>query len=86
MSTNWKPRALPANLFDAMGSDLGSFHASSPDDADAIKQDLRDERHGNWLHQAADRAEEQVCADFTEWKQLMEAKKPADDKKKKTMR
>jgi hypothetical protein len=76
------PHALQAALFEAMGSDLGSFHAGDQDDVHAIKKDLN-KRDDDWLDDAADQAEKQVLADFEEWQHVMDAKKPADGKNKK---
>jgi hypothetical protein len=75
------PHALQADLFEAMGSDLGAFHASNQDDVHAIKKDLN-RRDNDWLDDAADAAEEQVLADFAEWEQVINGKKSADGKKK----
>jgi hypothetical protein len=50
-----------------MGFDLGSFHGSTRKDAKAIIKDLS-RRRGAWLHNAADKAEAAVTADFKEWK------------------
>jgi hypothetical protein len=60
-------KALQRGLFEAMGFDLGSFHGSKRDDAKAIAKDLS-RRPDGWLHDAADRAEKAVRADFREWK------------------
>jgi hypothetical protein len=59
-------KALQKDLFDAMGFDLGSFHGSRRKDAKAIINDLS-QRRGVWLHDAADKAEAAVKADFREW-------------------
>lgn len=62
---NLDKEALQANLFGAMGFDLGAFHGSNRADAGAILKDLR--RRGAWLHHAAEEAEEQVFADYEQW-------------------
>ena len=64
---NLDEEALQANLFGAMGFDLGAFHGSDRDDAKAIAKDLK-KRKASWLHAAADRAEDAVRADFKDWK------------------
>jgi len=59
--------ALQANLFGAMGFDLGAFHGSDRKDARAIERDLRRRKDVGWLHHAADAAEELVKADYRAW-------------------
>jgi hypothetical protein len=59
--------ALKARLFEAMGADLGAFHAGNPRTAAAIRKDLG-RRRGDWLHDAAEVAEAQVLLDFKAWR------------------
>jgi hypothetical protein len=72
--------ALQANLFGAMGFDLGAYHGSDRKDARAIERDLRRRKGAGWLHHAADTAEEQVKADYEAW---IEAHPPKKKRKKK---
>lgn len=71
---NLDKEALQANLFGAMGFELGAFHGGSKSDARAIAKDLQ-HRRGAWLHHAADGAEEQVLKDFGEWTKANPRKK-----------
>jgi uncharacterized protein (DUF2252 family) len=64
--------ALQADLFGAMGYDLGSFHGGDRVRARAILNDLR--RRGSWLHHAADQAEAKVRKDFAAWQAVMAAR------------
>lgn len=60
-------RALQRDLYEAMGFDLGTFHASHADDARKIAKHL-DRRGGRWLTKAADIAVAATRADYKEWR------------------
>jgi Uncharacterized protein conserved in bacteria (DUF2252) len=60
-------KALQADLFDAMGFELGACHGGSRKGVASVRTDL-DHRRGDWLHDAANRAEAAVRADLKEWK------------------
>ncbi|MGY3133456.1 hypothetical protein ACVWZM_004138 [Bradyrhizobium sp. USDA 4501] len=59
-------RKLDARLLRAMGSEIGSLHASTPRLKHAILDDL-ERRDAGWLHERAKAATSAVEADFAEW-------------------
>jgi Uncharacterized protein conserved in bacteria (DUF2252) len=71
------PEVLTEKLFNAMGIDLGSFH-SGDRNAAAVRKDVS-RRDDDWLHHAAEAAEEQVRKDYDEWTKAH----PKNEKKKK---
>src|SRR5262249_27161161 len=58
---------LHLNLLQAMGFDLASIHAATPDSVDKIKADLARRPRG-WLNAAAAAAAAKVREDYREWK------------------
>ena len=65
IGTDLDPKLFPA-LFDAMGFDLGAVHAADKN-ARRIEPDLQS-RNPDWLHDAAQAAEEAVNNDYREWR------------------
>lgn len=59
-------RKLDAKLVRAMGSEIGSIHASTSELKHAILDDL-EHKDATWLHETAKAAAAAVAADFAEW-------------------